>query len=78
MQPTSQSTASEEDPTLKSINTIGTANIHLCYQGTINNLKGQMLIFILIEIMVMHITILIVSVIGLELLEIPLIQVLIR
>ena len=78
MQPTTQNTASEEDPTLEVINTIVTTNSCLHYRCTTNNLKGQMLIFIVIEITVIPITVLIVSVIHLELLEIPLIQVIIR
>ena len=72
------STASEEVPTPEVINTIGTANICLHYQGTTNILKGQTLIFIQIEIMVIYIPILIVYVIHLDLLGIPLTQVTIR
>ena len=78
MRPTTWSTASEEDPALEVINTIHTTDSHLCYQGTANNLKGQMHVFILIKITVIPITILIVSIIHLDLLEIPLIQAVIR
>ena len=75
---TIQSTASEKDSTPEVINAIGTANSHLHYQGTTNNPKGQILIFLQIEVMVIHILILLVNVIHLELLGIPLIQVTIR
>ena len=71
MQPTTQRIASEENSALEVINTIGTTDSHLHYQGTTNNLKGEMLIFILIEITVIPFTILIVSIIHLDLLEIP-------
>ena len=69
---------SEEDPAPEVINTIGTANSSLCYQGTTNILKGQTLVLIQIEIMVIYISVLIVNVIHLELLGIPLTQVAIR
>ena len=72
------STASEENPTPKVIHTISTANSCLHYQGTTNILKGQTLNFIQIEIIVIHITILLVNVIHPILLGIPLIQVIIR
>ena len=75
---TIQSTASEEDPAPEVINTTSTANSHFHYRGTTNNLKGRTLIFIQIEIMVIHITALLVNIIHLELLGIPLIQVPIR
>ena len=52
LQPTTLSTAPEEDPTLEVINTIGTTDSHLHYQGTTSKCKGQMHNFILILIKV--------------------------
>ena len=72
---TTQSTASEEGPTPEVINTTGTANSHHHYRGTANILKGQKLIFTPIEIIVTHITALIVNIIHPVMLGIPLPQV---
>ena len=68
---TTQSTAWDEDPTPEVINTIGTADSHHCYWGTINILKGQTLIFIQIDIMIIYITMLLVNKIHPILLGIP-------
>ena len=75
---TIQSTASEEDPTPEVINTICTADSHHRYWGTTNTLKGQALIFIQTEIMVIHITMLLVNIMHPVLLGIPLTQVIIK
>ena len=78
LQPTTLSTASEEDPTLGVINTIGTTDSHLCYQGTTNNHKGQMHIFILIQITVILIIITMATIILLVPLEMSIIPVIIK
>ena len=78
IQLTTQSTASEEDLTPEVINTIGTTDSHHHYPGITNILKGQTPIFFQIEIMVIHITVLLVITIHPILLEIPLTQVIIK
>ena len=72
---TTWSTVSEEDPASEVINTI---NSPCRYRGTTNILKGQMLIYIQIEIMVIHTTALLVNIIHPVLLGIPLAQVIIK
>ena len=52
IQLTTWSTASEEGPTPVVINTTSTADSQCHYQGTTNILKGQKLVFIQIEIMI--------------------------
>ena len=73
-----QSTVLEGDLNPEVIITISTADSHLHYWDTTNNMKGQRLIFLQIEIMVIHITVLLVNIIHLELLGIPLTQITIR
>ena len=64
-------------PTPEVINTTSTANSHCHYQGTTNILKGQTLVFIQIEIMVIHIIVYLVNTIHPVLLGIPITQVII-
>ena len=80
LQPTTPSTASEEDPALEVINTIGTTDSHLHYQGTTSRCKGQMHVFILIliEITVILIFITVASVILLIPLEMSIILVVVK
>ena len=62
----------EEDPTLEVTNTTGTVDSHCQYQGTTKILKGQKLVFTLIEITVTLTTTLLANIIHPILLEIPL------
>ena len=74
------SIASEEDPTLEVINTIGIIDSHLHYQGTANRHKGQMhvSILILLEIIVILIIIIVASIILFIPLEMSIIPVIVK